>query len=107
MQNNEYGTWAMGTNWAQNFEMGGLGTTGTPFNYNCQLKGTCANDAEAFSTGGCFSSGHTGGVLFVYLDGHVDYFTDTTIDAVRQSIGVINGDGDADSPANSPLNDDD
>ena len=105
--NNEYGTWAMGTNWAQHFEMGALGTTGAPFNYNCQTKGTCNNDAEAYTTAGCFSSMHSGGVLFVYLDGHVDYFHDSTIDSVRQSIGVINGNGDSDSPENSPLNDDD
>jgi prepilin-type N-terminal cleavage/methylation domain-containing protein len=107
MQNSEYGTWAMGSNWAQHFEMGALGTTGAPFNYNCQATGTCANDAEAYTTAGSFSSGHAGGVLFVYLDGHVDYFSNTTDDGVRQSIGVITGDGDVDSPDNSPLNDDD
>jgi prepilin-type processing-associated H-X9-DG protein len=106
-QNNEYGTWAMGSNWAQHFEMGGLGTTGALFNYNCQTQGTCGNDADAFTTAGCFSSRHSGGVLFVYLDGHVDYFSNSTDDSVRQSIGVINGDGDVDSPDNSPLNDDD
>ena len=107
MQNNEYGTWAMGTNWALHFEMGALGTTGAPFNYNCQTQGTCSNQDEAFTTAGCFSSRHTGGVLFVFLDGHVDYFSDSTIDDVRYSIGVISGDGAADTPDNSPLNDDD
>jgi prepilin-type N-terminal cleavage/methylation domain-containing protein len=107
MQNNEYGTWAMGTNWALHFEMGALGTTGAPFNYNCQYKGTCGNQDEAYTTGGCFSSWHTGGgVLFVFLDGHVDYFSNATIDSVRYAIGVIN-DGVNDSPDNSPLNDDD
>jgi prepilin-type N-terminal cleavage/methylation domain-containing protein len=106
-QNDEYGTWAMGTNWAQNFEMGGLGTTGAPFNYNCQMLGTCGNDAEAYTTAGCFSSGHTGGVLFVYLDGHVDYFSNMTGDSVRWDIGVISEFGDVDSPDNSPLNDED
>ncbi len=107
MQNNEYGTWAMGTNWAQHFELGGLGTTGAPFNYNCQTLGTCGNNTEAFTTAGCFSSMHAGGVLFVYLDGHVDYFINNTSDDVRQGIGVINDDNDTDSPDNSPLNDDD
>jgi prepilin-type N-terminal cleavage/methylation domain-containing protein/prepilin-type processing-associated H-X9-DG protein len=106
-QNNEYGTWAMGTNWAQRFEMGGLGTTGAPFNYDCQRRGTCSNQDEAYTTAGCFSSKHTGGVLFVFLDGHVEFFSDTTIDDIRQTIGVIDDSQDTDSPDNSPLNDDD
>jgi prepilin-type N-terminal cleavage/methylation domain-containing protein/prepilin-type processing-associated H-X9-DG protein len=105
--NNEYGTWAMGSNWSQHYMMGGLGTTGAPFNYNCQLKGTCGNKNEAYTTAGGFSSRHTGGVLFVYLDGHVEYFTNDTIDEIRRSIGDITGLGDIDSPDNSPLNDDD
>jgi prepilin-type N-terminal cleavage/methylation domain-containing protein len=104
---NEYGTWAMGSNSSQHFMLGALGTTGAPFNYNCQTLGTCGNEAEAFNTAGCFSSMHTGGVLFVYLDGHVDYFSNSTIDDVRQTIADINGLGDVDSPDNSPLNDDD
>jgi prepilin-type N-terminal cleavage/methylation domain-containing protein len=107
LQNNEYGTWAMGTNWANKFEMGGLGTTGAPFNYNCQRKGTCGNEDEAFTTAGCFSSNHTNGVLFVFLDGHVEYFSNSTIDEIRRYIGVIDDDEDADTPDNSPLNDDD
>jgi prepilin-type N-terminal cleavage/methylation domain-containing protein len=107
LQNNEYGTWAMGSNWALHFEAGALGTTGSPFNYNCQKKGTCSNEDEAFTTAGGFSSGHTGGVLFVFLDGHVAYFSNSTGDGERYSIGVINEAGDADSPDNSPLNDDD
>jgi hypothetical protein len=107
LQNTEYGTWALGTNWAQHFEMGGLGTTGAPFNYNCQKLGTCSNAAEAFTTAGAFSSWHTNGVLFVYLDGHVDFFSTSTIDSIRQTIGVIDDSLDTDSPDNSPLNDDD
>jgi prepilin-type N-terminal cleavage/methylation domain-containing protein len=107
MQNNEYGTWAMGSNWSQHFEMGALGTTGSPFNYNCQKKGTCGNQDEAYTTAGGYSSGHTGGVLFVFLDGHVAYYSDSTTDDVRYSIGVINTTGDTDTPDNSPLNDDD
>jgi prepilin-type N-terminal cleavage/methylation domain-containing protein len=106
-QNNEYGTWAMGSNWALNFEMGALGTTGSPFNYNCQRLGTCANEGEAFTTAGGFSSMHPGGVLFVYLDGHVDYFIDSTSDDVRYVIAVIDPGSDTDSPDNSPLNDGD
>jgi prepilin-type N-terminal cleavage/methylation domain-containing protein/prepilin-type processing-associated H-X9-DG protein len=104
LQNNEYGTWAMGSNWAQHFEMGALGTTGAPFNYNCQRKGTCGNQDEAYTTAGCFSSLHTGGVQFVFCDGHVDYFSDGTSDNVRYSIAVIHESHD--TPANSPLNDD-
>jgi prepilin-type N-terminal cleavage/methylation domain-containing protein len=106
MQNNEYGTWAMGSNWALHFEMGALGTTGSPFNYNCQAMGTCANQDEAFTTAGGYSSGHTLGVLFVFLDGHVAFFSNATSDDIRYSIGVIDTNSD-DSPDNSPLNDDD
>jgi hypothetical protein len=106
-QNNEYGTWAMGTNWAQNFMSGALGTTGAPFNYNCQTLGTCSNETEAYTTAGAFSSWHTNGVLFVYLDGHVDFFSNSTIDSIRLTIGVIDDSLDTDSPDNSPLNDDD
>jgi prepilin-type N-terminal cleavage/methylation domain-containing protein/prepilin-type processing-associated H-X9-DG protein len=106
-QNNEYGTWQVGTNWAQNFMMGGLGTTGSPFNYDCQAKGTCGNQDEAYTSAGGFSSRHGGGVLFVYLDGHVAYFNNSTIDEIRRTIADINGLGDIDSPDNSPLNDDD
>ena len=106
-QNNEYGTWAVGTNWAQNFMMGGLGTTGSPFNYNCQAKATCGNPDEAYTSAGGFSSWHPGGVQFVFLDGHVDYFSNSTIDDIRHTIGVIDDGQDADSPDNSPLNDDD
>jgi prepilin-type N-terminal cleavage/methylation domain-containing protein len=106
-QNNEYGTWAMGSNWALHFEMGALGTTGAPFNYNCQTMGTCGNQDDAYTTAGCYSSNHTGGVLFVFLDGHVDFFANSTSDSVRWSIGVIDNSNDTDSPDNSPLNDDD
>jgi prepilin-type N-terminal cleavage/methylation domain-containing protein len=106
LQNNEYGTWAMGSNWAQHFEIGALGTTGTPFNYNCQRKGSCANQDEAYSTAGCFSSMHPGVVVgFVFLDGHVDYFSDDTSDSVRYNIAVIHETNDI--PDNSPLNDGD
>jgi prepilin-type N-terminal cleavage/methylation domain-containing protein/prepilin-type processing-associated H-X9-DG protein len=104
LQNDEYGTWAMGSNWALHFEIGALGTTGTPFNYNCQAKGTCGNQDEAYSTAGCFSSRHTNGVQFVFLDGHVDYFSDSTSDSIRYQIAVLHD--STDSPADSPLNDD-
>jgi prepilin-type processing-associated H-X9-DG protein len=97
----------MGSNWSGHFMMGALGTTGAPFNYNCQTTGTCANEAEAYNTAGCFSSMHMGGVLFVYLDGHVAYFSNTTIDDIRYTIGVIDQDSNTDSPDNSPLNDGD
>jgi prepilin-type N-terminal cleavage/methylation domain-containing protein/prepilin-type processing-associated H-X9-DG protein len=107
MKNNEYGTWAMGTNWALHFEMGALGTTGSVFNYSCQSKGTCSNEDAAFTTAGGFSSRHTNGVLFVFLDGHVTYFSNATSDDVRWGIGVLDYGLDADSPDNSPLNDDD
>src|SRR5262249_48288216 len=104
-QSSEYGTWAMGSNSCHDFMMGALGTTGAPFNSNCQKAGTCSNQAQAYTTAGCFSSMHMGGVLFVYLDGHVDYFGGDTNDDLRYSIGVIDLDTVQDSPDNSPLND--
>ncbi len=102
----EYGTWAMGSNYSYHFMMGALGTTGIPFNYNCQTMGTCGNESEAYTTAGCFSSMHSGGVLFVYLDGHVDYFSNNTIDDIRLTIGIINGFGNGESPDNTPPVDD-
>src|SRR5262249_15158803 len=105
-QSSEYGTWAMGSNSSHNFMMGALGTTGARFNSNCQSAGTCTNENDAYNTAGCFSSMHIGGVLFVYLDGHVDYFTNDTNDETRYTIGVIDRAMDLDSPDNTPLNDD-
>jgi len=107
-QSNEYGTWAMGTNSAQNEMMGALGTTGVPFNYNYEpTSGGAYNDTEAYNTAGCFSSMHMGGVLFVYLDGHVEYFRGNVPDLVRLASGTINGYGGSDAPPNSVLSDDD
>jgi prepilin-type N-terminal cleavage/methylation domain-containing protein len=94
-----YGTWAMGTNYAQNEMFQALGTTGVPFNYNDQ--------SDPYNVAGCFSSTHLGGVLFAYLDGHVTNFTPNTPDLVRLAIGSITGIGGSDSPANSVLSDDD
>jgi prepilin-type N-terminal cleavage/methylation domain-containing protein len=107
-QSSQYGTWAMGANSAQNEMMQALGTTGVPFNYNYQpTSGSVYNDSGAYNTAGCFSSMHGGGVLFVYLDGHVDYFSGNIPDAVRLAIGTINGFGSSDSPLNTVLSDDD
>ena len=107
-QFNEYGTWAMGSNYSEHEMMGALGTTGVPFNYNYDLtSGGVYNTAGAYSTAGCFSSNHTGGVLFVFMDGHVLYFSGNTSDSVRCAMGSLNGTCSTPPPPNTPLSDDD
>ncbi len=104
----EYGTWAMGTNYALHEMMGALGTTGVPFNYNYgPTSGGAYNAAGAYNTAGCFSSNHTGGVLFVFLDGHVTYFSGNTSDEIRLAIGSLKGGLATPPPPNTTLGDDD
>jgi prepilin-type N-terminal cleavage/methylation domain-containing protein/prepilin-type processing-associated H-X9-DG protein len=84
----EYGTWAMGTNLAANMQHQAVGTTGTPFNY------LPANFADRFSetnAAACYSSMHTGGVNFVFLDGTVHFLSTNTSASVRLAIGTIAG----------------
>jgi hypothetical protein len=98
----------MGSNYSLHEMMGALGTTGVPFNYNYEpTAGGVYNAAGAYNTAGCFSSNHTGGVLFVYLDGHVVYFSGNTSDTVRLTIGSLNGGAATPPPPNTPLNDED
>jgi prepilin-type N-terminal cleavage/methylation domain-containing protein len=107
-QSTEYGTWMLGTNSALSEMMGALGTTGVPFNYNYQPTANGVYiEPEAYNTAGCFSSNHGGGVLFVYLDGHVDYFDGNTADAVRLAMGTISGSDYDTPPPNTVISDDD
>jgi len=90
----EYGTWAMGTNQAENHMECALGSTGIPFNYNGVANGYSRFPAS--NTAGCYSSLHPGGVQFVFLDGHVAFFPTATADLTRLAIGTIAGGETAD-----------
>jgi prepilin-type N-terminal cleavage/methylation domain-containing protein len=88
----EYGTWSLGTNWAENHMETALGSIGIPFNYNGEPDGVTYNRFAASNTGGCFSSKHSGGgVLFVFLDGSVHFLSANTSDATRLALGTIKG----------------
>ena len=88
----EYGTWAMGTNQAENHMECALGSTGIPFNYNyASAPGTTYQRFPASNTAGCFSSKHPGGVMFVFLDGHVAFLPTATADLTRLAIATIAG----------------
>ncbi len=87
----EYGTWAMGTNWIENHLEECLGSIGIPFNYDGEMGSTYIRFA-ASNTAGCFSSNHTGnGVHFAFLDGSVHYLAANTSDRVRMALGTIQG----------------
>jgi prepilin-type N-terminal cleavage/methylation domain-containing protein len=94
----EYGTWSMGSNKAENHMDGALGSIGIPFNYDGIAAYSSWNSSgntsrfAASNTAGCFSSKHsTNGVLFVFLDGHVAYLLSNTSDATRLALGTIRG----------------
>jgi prepilin-type N-terminal cleavage/methylation domain-containing protein/prepilin-type processing-associated H-X9-DG protein len=88
----EYGTWSVGTMWAENHMTGALGTTGVPFNYIGVTDATGYQRFPASNTAGCYSSRHPErGVHFVFLDGHVAYLNANTSDATRLAIGTIRG----------------
>jgi prepilin-type N-terminal cleavage/methylation domain-containing protein len=88
----EYGTWAMGTNQAENHMEGALGSIGIPFNYNyASAQGTSFQRFPASNTAGCYSSKHAGVVGFVFLDGSVHFLSAGTSDYVRMSLGTIRG----------------
>src|SRR5262249_44290614 len=83
-----YGTWAMGTPVTANAQEQAVGSTGNPFNH------VPANPADRFSqtnTAGCYSSKHTGGINFVFLDATVHFLNANTNDSVRLAIGTIAG----------------
>ncbi len=83
----EYGTWAMGTNWAENHLEECLGSIGIPFNYN-----VTNGRFPTSSTAGGFNSNHDSkGVNFVFLDGSVHFLSANTSDLVRLGLGTIQG----------------
>ena len=87
----EYGTWAMGTNWAENHLEECLGSIGIPFNYNGESGGSYIRFAASNTAGG-FSSDHASkGVNFAFLDGSVHFLSANTSDAVRMALGTIDG----------------
>jgi prepilin-type N-terminal cleavage/methylation domain-containing protein len=86
----EYGTWAIGTMWAENHMEGALGSIGIPFNYNPQT--TTYVRFEASNTAGAYSSNHTNlSVGMVFLDGSVRFLDANTPDDVRLALGTIQG----------------
>jgi prepilin-type N-terminal cleavage/methylation domain-containing protein/prepilin-type processing-associated H-X9-DG protein len=86
----EYGTWALGTMWAENHLDAALGSVGIPFNYNPQT--TTYIRFAASNTGGAYSSRHAGGgVNILFLDGSVRSLDASTPDSVRLAIGTIHG----------------
>jgi prepilin-type processing-associated H-X9-DG protein len=86
----EYGTWSMGSNKAENHLEGCLGSIGIPLNYNGEAGGAYIRFA-ASSTAGAFNSRHTGGVNFLFLDGSVHFLPVYTSDFVRMALGTIQG----------------
>jgi prepilin-type N-terminal cleavage/methylation domain-containing protein/prepilin-type processing-associated H-X9-DG protein len=86
----EYGTWEIGTNLAENHLEGAVGSVGIPLNYNPQT--TSYVRFAASNTGGCFSSRHSGGMVnVVFLDGSVRTLDPSVSDKVRLAIGTIAG----------------
>ncbi|MCE9565280.1 MAG: DUF1559 domain-containing protein [Planctomycetes bacterium] len=85
----EYGTWGLGTMWAENHMEAALGSIGIPINYNPQT--TSYVRFQASNTAGAFSSKHTNTAGFVYLDGSVRFLPNSTADSVRLAIGTIAG----------------
>jgi prepilin-type N-terminal cleavage/methylation domain-containing protein len=88
----EYGTWSMGTMWAENHVEGAYGSIGIPFNYNPQTTATGYVRFWASNTAGAYSSNHSSkGVNFVFLDGTVRFLSANTSDATRLALGTIRG----------------
>jgi prepilin-type processing-associated H-X9-DG protein len=86
----EYGTWMVGTVWAENHMEGALGSIGIPFNYNPQT--TSYVRFAASNTAGAYSSRHgSGGVNLLFLDGSVHFLNANTPDKVRLALGTIAG----------------
>ena len=86
----EYGTWAMGTMWAENHMEDALGSIGIPLGYNAQT--TTFIRFAASNTAGAYSSRHEAGVVnFVFLDGSVRALDPNIADHVRLALGTIAG----------------
>ncbi len=85
--NDDYGTWAMGTNWSRNHLNECLGSIGIPFNYH-----DISGRFQISNSAGGFSSHHgSKGVNFAFLDGSVHYLAANTTDKVRLALGTIAG----------------
>ena len=85
--NDDYGTWAMGTNWSRNHLNECLGSIGIPFNYK-----DISGRFQISNSAGGFSSAHGGnGVNFVFLDGSVHFLAANTSNRVRLALGTISG----------------
>jgi prepilin-type N-terminal cleavage/methylation domain-containing protein/prepilin-type processing-associated H-X9-DG protein len=90
-QQDEYGTWSMGTNLAENHQEGSLGSIGIPLNYNGEATGGY-NRFPASNTAGGYNSFHGAkAVNFVFLDGSVHSLASSTSDSVRLALGTIIG----------------
>ena len=89
----EYGTWAMGTVWAENHMEAAIGSIGIPFNYvGPTLRAGTFERFQASNTAGAFSSSHSGGSInCVFLDGTVRFLDATTPDRIRMALGTIAG----------------
>ena len=88
----EYGTWSIGTMWAENHMEAATGSIGIPLNYNPQTPASGYVRFWASNTAGGFSSNHSAkGVNFVFLDGSVHFLSANTSDLVRLALGTIQG----------------
>lgn len=88
-QIDRYGTWAMGTPNINNASQQAVGSIGVPFNYNLRAQSTA--DAELSKGALAYSSRHSGGVQFVYMDGSVRILSTSVSDSVRLALGTISG----------------
>jgi prepilin-type N-terminal cleavage/methylation domain-containing protein/prepilin-type processing-associated H-X9-DG protein len=82
--NNGHGGWgvfALGSPSAQNGH--NLFSGATTFPFNMVIPNPASDTRHLIS----FSSRHSGGVMFVFLDGSVRFLSDTTSDFVRRAIG--------------------
>ncbi len=84
-----YGTWAMGSPDINNASEQAVGSIGMPFNYN--VTGALTGVADLSKGAGCFSSLHTNGVSFVFVDGSVHFLSLTTANLTRLALGTIAG----------------
>src|SRR5262249_26100981 len=80
-----WGTFALASPHAQNGHNLFSGTTAIPF--NIVIPNPNSDTRHLIS----FSSRHTGGVQFLFLDGSVRFIKDSTSDAVRLAIGTRSG----------------
>jgi prepilin-type N-terminal cleavage/methylation domain-containing protein/prepilin-type processing-associated H-X9-DG protein len=94
--NSCHGTWAIGTPNINNKAQQCVGSVGVPLNYN--KAGTLTGSTDFSKTAGGFSSRHSNGVNFVYLDGSVKFLRDSTPDLVREALVTITGGESFDPP---------